>query len=305
MRRIQNPACLPLSITFLALCCVAPAKSTYVLEATETFGNKPVLATNYSTWPRDLMSFVNHDDRVYWVDVNGHENFYYDSDVDALNAVLIRFAKLDLKKREVILLPGTGHGHSILREREYAFTWEMKIVGGIVKAVMDREEKSELVWPTQPRLTIHVDGEKIKLNEIRFPEGLEIHSIADVRASYEQAIKSGSETTAGSAIHQLGELDPLDQASMEIVIAQLAGENEWAAINASSAIGNFGALANEKLDQLQKIAAEHKSDRVKDSLAKSIEKIKQAEVPDDKFVKSHQEMVDQLNRFAKMPSFAE
>src|SRR5262245_63094044 len=74
--------------------------------ATESLGNAPIGAG----WGFDskLLAAVNVHSRVYWYEVNGNPFFFFKGEAKELNEALQAFAKLDVAKKEIILIAGAG-----------------------------------------------------------------------------------------------------------------------------------------------------------------------------------------------------
>lgn len=287
------------AILFIAVCL---PKNAFAVELTYTVGNKDLHASSYAKWP-GIMALINRKTRVYQFDVNGHEQFFYKGGIDELNSALKDFSKLDLKRHRVYLLPGKGEMETPIEKLEIAFVWKMQIVEGIVKATILRHPDAQLVWPAEPAIYIFVDNGRIRLDEIQVPVGLEIESVDKLIENHRKAIDECHDQVRGSAIHNLGQIVPFESNAMEIVMNQLNSDNEWAAINASSTIAEFGSMAHKHLDELQELAENHDSDRVKKNLVKSIGKIRNADPTDPREIESFRVLVKQLNAFAEMPRY--
>ncbi len=132
----------------------------------EDFGNKPLVEANYKQWP-GIMPLINDEARVYRSWVNGNEHFLFKGDVRRLNAALNVFGQLNLKKLEVVLVPGPCVGHSLQRDKEVAYNWELRIIGGIALQNLGHSK--------HPVLTVCVGGD-IDLSKLEIPETVTVTS---------------------------------------------------------------------------------------------------------------------------------
>jgi len=162
-------------------------------------GNKPQSAGNYKRWP-GLIDVVNQPSRQRLVWCNGAESFSYAGDTDALNVTLQRFAKVKCPTHSVVFRPGPLFGK---------FDWELNIVEGIVRHFVEQEGIS-LVRNLDPTLTVYV-SDKLDLNSVKLPSGVQLQQIHDLRSRYTKAQMSDIERVRSEATAHLKSLtlDPV------------------------------------------------------------------------------------------------
>ena len=184
-------------ITAIAGVLIAPSVCSALMYSVE--GNKPQSAGNYKRWPR-LIDIVNQPTRQRLVWCNGAESFSYAGDTDALNQTLQRFAKIKCPTHTVVFRPGPLNGK---------FDWELSIVEGIVRHFVEQEDIS-LVRNLDPTLTVYV-SDKLDLNSVKLPPGVQIHQVHDLRSRYTNAQKSDIARVRSEAAAHLKSLnlDPL------------------------------------------------------------------------------------------------
>ena len=115
-----------LGFTGLLLTFAVPS-AAYAL-ATESLGNAPIGAG----WGFDskLLAVVNVHSRVYWYEVNGNPFFFFKGEAKELNEALQAFAKLDVEKKEIILIAGAGETKT-LGGKPVAFDWIIHVPMGL------------------------------------------------------------------------------------------------------------------------------------------------------------------------------
>ena len=67
---------------------------------------EPILLSRQRDWPDGIENLLLSPDRVYSVDVNGNEIFYFNGGIDTVNALLAEFAEVDLTVRKVKIRVG-------------------------------------------------------------------------------------------------------------------------------------------------------------------------------------------------------
>ncbi|MFK7767683.1 MAG: hypothetical protein AB8B55_10720 [Mariniblastus sp.] len=220
---------------------------------TETIGNAPLAEANYKAWP-NVMPVINNKSRVYHTWVNGDELFYYHGSVDQLNQLLIDFAKLTAKKKEVVILPQREKVSTFDQSKSFAFNSQLHLVGGIAKSISDKP-KGNIYWPTQPQLTIHVVPD-LDLKAIEIPTECTLVSLAELKTRYKDGLTSEDQNVRGWGIGHLARLDRFDVEVLNVVAEKASQKDEaWVALNAISSIASFGPKAKSHIPALQKIAA--------------------------------------------------
>jgi len=99
--KMKKHIAIIVAVGILGLC-----KSSYGL-AFEHIG--PVTAhpvVSQADWPQGIVGIPRHLSRVYSIDVNGNENFYFKCKVDEINELLAIFAKTRMRDHVVRIEPG-------------------------------------------------------------------------------------------------------------------------------------------------------------------------------------------------------
>ncbi|HKA07625.1 MAG TPA: hypothetical protein VKD71_10230 [Gemmataceae bacterium] len=115
-----------LSLAGLLLTLAVPSVAHAL--ATESLGNAPIGAG----WGFDnkLLTVVNVHSRVYWYEVNGNPFFFFKAETKELNEALASFARLDVEKKEIILVAGAGETKT-LGGKPVAFDWCVHVPMGL------------------------------------------------------------------------------------------------------------------------------------------------------------------------------
>ncbi|MBL4885895.1 MAG: hypothetical protein JKY95_15360 [Planctomycetaceae bacterium] len=71
---------------------------------------------------------------------------------------------------------------------------------------MVKHNKTEMAWDMDPTLIVYVT-DRLDLTKIQIPDGVEIEEIADLRARFETALRTGNEPTKSRAQRLLERLD--------------------------------------------------------------------------------------------------
>jgi hypothetical protein len=147
---------LGIVVTALALLVYGSTQPVWGLPAehAEHFGNARI--GNEFGFNADALAAVNLDSRVYWYEVNGNPTFFFHGDTEALNQALTQFAAIKNfdaakgERLEVVLLPGVGDTRNFKGDL-IPSDWNVQIPAGFRRP------------STNPRLTIHISQEKMKL----------------------------------------------------------------------------------------------------------------------------------------------
>lgn len=275
---------------WLAAAVLAAGGAAWALGM-ETFGNQPFSEVNYRDWP-GIMPVANHPSRVYHTWINGNEDFYYQSDLAALNDTLRKFAEARGKDWEVVLRPGPGVAHSFDGSRTIPYGWHLNLTGGIARHVTTLDQGDQ-VWSKVPVLTIWVGGE-IELAKVQFPAGLKVIGIGAVKQRTRAGLKSTDRTVRGWANGVLASLDPYDAASRDAITAMLKDPDNWVRLNAAGALAVFGHQALPALPQLR-AALETDDPQLKTRLQESIQAIEKA--PDSAAAeRAHRQTMDAIQQ---------
>ena len=228
----------------------ASSLSRNAMMGEETIGNKPFGDANFQDWP-NILPVINNQSRVYHTWVNGDERFYFDSNSDKLNELLVNFAKLKGKK-EVVILPQTGDVTTFDKKRSFAFNCKLHLVGGIAKHIAD-QDKGSIYWPLDPRLTIHVTP-KTDLTKLNIPKGIALVSLAEIKKRYKHGLESTDKSVRGWGIGYFAHVDPYDGESLKVVSDLTVDADDWVALNALSSLKLFGPKVKNHLPRLKEIA---------------------------------------------------
>jgi hypothetical protein len=233
-------------------------------------GNNPLKAIHYLDWP-NAMPVINDTHRVYYIWVNGNENFYFQGDTAALNAALKNFAAIKADRLTVILRPGPGKGSSLIGDRKFQFNWNLHLLGGISKHMSSLHLASN-VWDPNPQLFVYV-GEPIKLEEIEIPNGVELLEIADLQTRYAKCLASKARMVRGWCLNDIAQLNPHNPDSMEQVARMLEDEDDWVKSNAAGAMSRFTGLADQAIERLKAVKSDDAVLQVQ--VRRSIERLQQ------------------------------
>ncbi len=181
----------------LTLPAMLTAPSACLALAFSVTGNQPQSAANYSRWP-GLVKVVNQPSRQLLNWCNGNEHLSYRGDSEALNATLRDFAVIKASTRRVVLRPGPLGVKS-------KFDWQLHVLEGLARG-MAEHTKTESVSDMVPTLTVYV-SDRLDLEAIQFPPGLEITELNALRTRYETAQRTGNERTKKDARRLLQALD--------------------------------------------------------------------------------------------------
>jgi hypothetical protein len=124
-------------------------------------------------WPKDIVEIPRHPSRVYSMDVNGNENFYFKATVDEINELLGLFAKARMRDHVVRVRVGVGKT-STFDDEEIEYNVSLQIVAGIALFFAREERREDL--PLEPRLTILTGDNASLVNQLKWPENLIVES---------------------------------------------------------------------------------------------------------------------------------
>jgi hypothetical protein len=259
----------------------------------ERFGNEPLSEANYRDWP-GVVRAVNHPARVYSTWVNGNEHCYYSGDTADLNDFLQAFSRIEGKTLEVVLRPGpceaqTFDGQAVL------YDWVLHLVGGITRHMTTRDQ-GENVWPAHPVVTICI-GEKIKLDELKIPERLQVIGLDESKKRHAKALESKDKTVRGWSAGALAHLDPYDATSAAAIAKLLQDEDNWIKLNAVGALEHYGTTARAALPALRNLLPT-KDEQLAKRVESAIEQLENHE-RDPKLASAHKETLEEIRAFLK------
>lgn len=257
----------------------------------ESFGNKPVAASNYADW-QGIMPVLNSPQRVYTTWVNGNEHFYFRGDVDQFNQVLRDFAKVETPVRELVIRPESGVTKSF-EGKEVAYDWNVHLIGGIARH-MSRLDKGALVWPTHAVMTLYA-GKAFPLEKLQIPEDITVTRVAELKKRIMEALESSNQNVRGWAAGELADLDQFDGRSVTIIARMLDDDENWVRLNAAGALARFGAKSKSILDQLRPLG-QSDDEALRMQVAQSITQIEKSEDAKDA-ENEHQARLKAIDRF--------
>jgi hypothetical protein len=275
-----------LLLIVLSICpCVWPM-------ATETIGNKPLNALNYTDWP-GLMPLANHPSRVYQQWVNGHEWFYYDGDAAKLNDCLAKFAQVGVKVHEVLLRPGPPARAKTFDGKAVKYTWQVELMGGISKH-LTTEHLGDKIWSPYPMLTVYVTDPAM-LSQLRVPKGVKLLELADLKRRCALGLASTENHVRGWGAGRLARLDPYDEESMKAVARLLDDDEWWVRLCAVGALGTFGRKARPLIPKILQ-CADTDQKQLKEAVVSTVKNIELSAETTEK-EKQHQKRLQQITAF--------
>jgi len=257
----------------------------------EHVGNDSLSNANYKKW-RNVMPVINDTHRVYHRWVNGDEHFFFKGNTVALNAALKNFAAIEADRLTVVLRPAPGKTSSLMRDRSFAFNWNLHLLGGIAKHMSTLEFGSN-IWDPNPYLQVYV-GESIKLDRIEIPEGVEVLEIADLQIRYAKCLSSSDKTVRGWSCGHIALLDPYNVDSMRKIAGRLDDQVDWVKLNAAGTLSQFTSAADEVIQKLQAVKTDDR--RLQERIKKSIESLHKAQ-PKETARKEHQQLLTSIHAF--------
>ncbi len=218
----------------------------------EEVGNAPLSELNYDEWKgTDIMPVVNHTSRVYYMWVNGNENFYYSGDAKALNDILEKYAATELDVREVEIRPGPA-GTSMFDGTAVPYDWRLHLLTGIVAAVRKASPGSE-IWlgEKNPTLTIFIGSGNFELKDVTVPVGITLVGPNELRERY-LAILKRDDDERKQAAHALVALNPANPDNIPVFLEMIGKGNE--ALNAAcDGLEKMGRNARSALPAMKEL----------------------------------------------------
>jgi len=277
-----------LLLVVLSVCpCVWPM-------GTETIGNKPLNALNYTDWP-GLMPLVNHSSRVYQQWVNGHEWFYYDGSAADLNDCLAKFAQVGVKVHEVLLRPGPPAETKTFGGDAVKYTWNVELMGGISKS-LTTEHLGDKIWSPYPMLTVYVTDPAM-LSQLRVPNGVKLLELAELKRRYTQGLASTENHVRGWGAGRLARLDPYDEDSMRAIAKLLDDDEWWVRLCAVGALSTFGRKARPLIPKILQ-CGDTDQKQLKEAIVPAVKNIELSADTTEK-EKQHQQRLRQIREFVR------
>ncbi|MGI9517953.1 MAG: HEAT repeat domain-containing protein [Pirellulaceae bacterium] len=262
----------------------------------EEFGNKPLNAANYVTWP-GLVSVFNDDNRVYRQWVNGSEFCCYRGDTDALNALLANYAEVTADKLEVVLRPGAGVAQTFEKDKSVEYDWKVHVNGGIA-AHMATRDQGDKIWHTWPVVTIQVT-DRIDLDRLVIPDNVDVLQIHELKTRYLPCLESTDQNVRGWCCGHLAELNQYDTETMELIAEKLSDESSWVRLNAVIALATFGDKADKMWVAGQIEANLDTEDAQLKERAEKVLKAIRAATPDPDAEQAHDRTLDTIREYCQ------
>jgi len=183
---------------------------------------EPIFLSHSRDWPDGIEDLLLSPDRVYSVDVNGNETFYFNGGVDTINALVAEFAEVDLPVRSVTFRVG----EPVTERTEYGafrYTARLHLPSGMYLGYA-KEMQNEILFPTLASLTVYVDTMLVEqLDQIRIPEGIMVRGVTDDIGLVIQALGSSNARVRSAAARKL---DGLGVAAMRAKNALLKAKHD-------------------------------------------------------------------------------
>jgi hypothetical protein len=257
----------------------------------EHVGNEPLADANYTNWP-NVMPVINDKHRVYHRWVNGNVDFFFKGNTVALNAVLKNFAAIEADRLTVVLRPAPGKTSSFMKDRTFAFNWNLHLLGGIAKHMSTLEFGSN-IWDPNPCLHVYV-GDTIKLDGIEIPAGVKVLEIANLQIRYAKCLASSNQTVRGWSCGEIARLDPYDSDAMRKIAARLDDQVDWVKLNAAGALAQFTSAAEEVIEKLQAVRTADK--QLQERITTSIESLHKVQ-PNETARREYQQLRASIHAF--------
>lgn len=186
---------LPLLIAFsLGSLAAAPEDASLASPSMgeEAFGNDPV--ENNAEWAKGVLAVANDKSRVYWRWINGNEEFFFKGSTLAnlpnqLQAALTLFAQIEADRHEVVLLPTAGETQSF-EKIHVSYDWSLAAPSGIYLSMIRRDQADLDLDPTTARMTLHLDGKRLRFDQLTLPPGVTLVGPADLAERYRLGLES-------------------------------------------------------------------------------------------------------------------
>jgi hypothetical protein len=122
--------------------------------------------------------------RMYSIDVNGNNYYYYHCDVNGINELLVLFAKIKSEPRDLVIVADDTTHHTDYGA--FRRTVSLHVPGGFYLGEAIRNPESG--FRTTPEFTIHVDRPLAEeLHKLHIPENVVLHERVKEDTDLEQA----------------------------------------------------------------------------------------------------------------------
>lgn len=262
--------------------------------ATEDIGNEPLHEVDYQDWP-GIMPVINHASRAYHIWVNGHETFYYQGNIKALNDHLKKFSRAKSKRLEVLIRPGPSAPIKTFKGIDISYSWELELMGGISKH-LTTDDLGDRIWSPYPMLTIYISKEQT-LSSLETPPGVTILELSDLKNRYVQGLSSKDDHVRGWGAERLARLDPYDSNSISNIALLLEDEEWWVRLCAIGALQTFGQKAQSVIPQIQ-ACADTDQERLRDRVTEVVNSVQSAKTEKMK-ESSHNKMLNIIHKYVE------
>lgn len=234
-----------------------------------------------SDWPKGVQPLLKHASRVYWRDVNGYSQSYFEGSVDQVNELLKQFSEVELKRHMVVLRIGAGSARSF-QGKQTPYNVKFDLPAGLFISHAKRLANTG-VYSTEPTLEIQVTNEWISaLNDLEFPENVQLRrSRYKIDVLLNAAIKTDLNTRC-RALDLIGKQGVDNEVVRGVLVKCLGEEDEYIrqyAKNALDSLDKQKAVSeklrtefNQFVDKHSRLHRSPEPDEVFDLLTKTDEK---------------------------------
>jgi hypothetical protein len=161
------------------LCAGAGGGSAYAMGM-ESFGPASE-HVGRSSGVKGLADLLQHPSRVYWRDINGSENAFYDGDIAVVNELISLYSQTDLAQHPVLIELGEPAAKSFNGERTTPYSVELVAPGSFARIGL-KKQIVDGIDLTMPRLIVHIDNRLSEhLGELRVPPNVTLHQAESLK----------------------------------------------------------------------------------------------------------------------------
>jgi hypothetical protein len=162
-------------------------------------------------WPKGIEDVLRHPARVYWRDVNGSQNAYYDGDIDQVNELLELYSHVKLAQHPVVILPGKPSAMSF--DRKFTPYVVKFVVPGTLETHFRQRHGGVARFSLMPRMIVHLDATlAAHLDKLTLPKNVTLHSSEQGESKLAEGETAAKQWAAKSSADQ-----PLRQRLAEFV----------------------------------------------------------------------------------------
>jgi hypothetical protein len=142
----------------------------------EEFGPAGEHMSRVSDWPKGVEEVMRHSACVYWRDINGSVNAFYDGQIAVVNELLKLYSQVDLAKHPVLIYSGRPSAKSLGGERTIPYAVEFVVPGGIERRFSKKRRRGEIDL-LSPRLVVYIDEQAADhLAELKVPANVTLRA---------------------------------------------------------------------------------------------------------------------------------